>query len=334
MVVHHVGNKSKGDGVNFSEKTISLDGIEEDLKRLIIKSFDLSDLYHFYYEVNVELNPVFSFVKTIFNDENAFIANSKHIAKILYECSGHPKVKEGEVSVILLEDCEIGGNVYPAVAILKSESPQELLELSSSGGNITAKKAKGISLNKIDKGCLIFCKDEAEGYNIAIIDKIAKNGDRKYWKDSFLHIKSFIGAHHQTSNLIDACKEFIDNELANDTRLSKVDKAMVAVRSIEILKDCDTLNYEQFKEEVFQDKRIASKFEDYVTVQGLVDQIQKNGQISIDKSAIRKTKSKSETIKLDDNFSLSIYGGDDLIVKGYDDNAGMHFYKLYFNTEE
>ena len=84
MIVHHVGNKSNGEGVGFSEKNVNLEGIEQDIKKLLRKSFEMDDLFRFYFESTIDLNPIYSFCKTIFNDNDSFIAQSKHIAKILY----------------------------------------------------------------------------------------------------------------------------------------------------------------------------------------------------------------------------------------------------------
>ena len=53
----------------------------------------------------------------------------------------------------------------------------------------------------------------------------------------------------------------------------------------------------------------------------------------MDHAALKKVKTKVETIKLDSNFDIRIKGGQDRIVKGYDNNAGMYYYTLYFEKE-
>lgn len=188
-------------------------------------------MYHFYFESTVELNPIYTFVRTIFHDNKTFLQQTKHIAKILYECSSHPKIKEGELSLFYLEGCELNGEEWDAIAIIKAETQQQLLQVSRNNQEVLAKKASGISLSKVEKGCLIFCNAEEQGYQIAVVDSIKKGSDSKYWKDSFLHIKSYNSPKHQTKSLIDVCHEFINTVVADSNRLSKVDKAMISVRA-------------------------------------------------------------------------------------------------------
>ena len=38
----------------------------------------------------------------------------------------------------------------------------------------------------------------------------------------------------------------------------------------------------------------------------------------------------NETIK---NFDIKIFGGDDMIIKGYDEDAQLYYYKLYYLKE-
>lgn len=334
MVVHHVGNKSKGDGVEFGGNLIPIDDIEQDIKKLISKSFDITDLYHFYFESTVELNPIYTFVRTIFHDNKTFLQQTKHIAKILYECSSHPKIKEGELSLFYLEGCELNGEVCDAIAIIKAETQQQLLQVSRNNQEVLAKKASGISLSKVEKGCLIFCNAEEQGYQIAIVDNIKKGSDSKYWKDSFLHIKSYNSPKHQTKSLIDVCNEFINTVVADSNRLSKVDKAMISVRAKKVLQDNETLSMNDYTEEVFHDYILETKFKDYVAEKEIGSHIHQNGSIDIDRTVISKAKTKVETIKLDSNFDIRILGGQDRIVKGYDKNAGMNYYQLYFEEEK
>ena len=208
-----------------------------------------------------------------------------------------------------------------------------MLQVSRNNQEVLAKKASGISLSKVEKGCLVFCNAEEQGYQIAIVDNIKKGSDSKYWKDSFLHIKSYNSPKHQTKSLIDVCNEFINTVVADSNRLSKVDKAMISVRAKKVLQDNETLSMNDYTEEVFHDYILETKFKDYVAEKEFESHIHPNGSIDIDRTALSKAKTKVETIKLDSNFDIRILGGQDRIVKGYDKNAGMNYYQLYFEEE-
>ena len=40
------------------------------------------------------------------------------------------------------------------------------------------------------------------------------------------------------------------------------------------------------------------------------------------------------TIKLDKNFDINIHGGEQFIVRGYDEERGMYYYQLFFKEEK
>lgn len=334
MAVHHIGSKVKGDGVVFGDNLIPVDNLQQDIRKLISKSFDVNDLYHFCFEPTVELNPVFTFVRAIFHDRKSFLQQSKYIAKILYESSVHPNIKDGELSLFYLEGCELNGELYDAIAIIKSESQQQLLQVSWTGQKVMAQKASGISLSKAEKGCLVFAKDEESGYQMAVVDNTKKGGDSKYWKDNFLHIKSNNGAKHQTKRLMEVCNEFVNNVVADTDRLTKVEKALVSVRARKVLEGYDILPIDNFVEEVFPDFLLRAKFKEYLAENEAEGQFLQDGSINIDKTAIKHKKAKVEIIKLDGNFDLRILGGQDRIIKGYDKDAGMNYYQLYFEEEK
>ena len=73
MIVHSVGNKEREEGVNFSKNELDFKEIQGDVESLIEKSFNTSDLYEFYFEQDLNLNPIYSFVKALFKEPDRFI---------------------------------------------------------------------------------------------------------------------------------------------------------------------------------------------------------------------------------------------------------------------
>lgn len=335
MIVHHVGNKSNGEGVGFCNSELDFESIEPELLKLLERSFNLNDLYHFFYEGSVSLNPVFSFTKEIFDHPDAIVVQSRHIAKILYDCSTHPKVKPGELSVIYISGYELEGETVDAIAIIKSETRQSVLQLDRTQDGYVVSMNDTINLSKVEKGCLVFNVDEEEGYRIAVVDNSSSSGDAKYWKDSFLHVASYNGAHHQTSSLISLATEFICENVAGDKSISSVEKAMIANRSKQVLTDSeqDTITFDDYSHAVFKDARLEDKFARYAE-ENAPKELAELDTISVERKAVNKRRSSMSTIHLDDNFDIFIRGGEDHILRGYDENAGMSYYMLYFENEK
>ena len=334
MIVHHIGNKTNGEGVGFSEKELGFTSIEPELLKLIEKSFNLNDLYHFYYEGTVELNPVFSFSRTIFRNPEDIVNQSNHIAKILYDCSTHPKIKAGELSVIYLQGYELEGETVDALALIKSETRQSVLQLDRTSKGFVVSMNDAINLSKVEKGCIIFNVNEDKGYRISIIDNSSSSGDAKYWKESFLHVESYNGAHHQTASLINLATGFISSTVANDSSISAVEKAMIANRSKAVLSEAesDTITFREYSHAVFKDSKLESNFSKYAEENEASD-VTGTDFICIERKAINKRRSRISTIHLDNNFEVLVRGGDDRILRGYDEDAGMNYYKLFFESE-
>ena len=333
VIAHRVGNKLRGEGVGFSSKEMEVNGISDALIQLIDKSFKTNDYYHF--SGDLEANPVYSFAKSIFESPTEFKAQSNHIAKTLYESSVHPKVKTGELCVIYMTDVELEDSLVDAIAIFKSESHQEMLQFDWCEHGYVARKTTGISLSKTDKGALIYNVNAEEGYKIQVVDKVSRTGDAKYWKDNFLRVASYNGGHHQTSNLVAVCNEFVNTQVKENENLSRLEKAMIASRVKDILLQSvtESMSMEDYAKAVFKDSDLVAKFTEYVDSSDKALELNVES-ISIDKQAIAKRKNSVSTIKLDNNFELYINGAEDRISKGYDSDAALNYYKLYFEKEQ
>jgi hypothetical protein len=209
MIVHYVGNKNREEGVSFSEKELDYSEVSSDLATMLAKSFDTKEPYHFFFESSLNLNPIYTFVKTIFEDATRFQEQSVFIAKILYEKSTHPMTKPGELSVIYLSDCNLDGKQLDAIAILKTENKQTAIEYVHTENGYEIKKSEVISLSKVEKGCIVFNVKCETGYTVFSVDKKANGIQSKYWKEEFLHIQSDETSYSQTKKLLNSCKTFI-----------------------------------------------------------------------------------------------------------------------------
>lgn len=328
MIIHYVGNKYREEGVDFSRNSTDFQSVENELIATLEKSFVTENVHNFYYEPDLELNPVYRIAKAIFSDKTKFVEQSKFIARALYEQSYSPQIKGGELNIIYISKCEYDSCEVDAIAVLKTEIKQPIIQYSSEESGIKISKVDGVLLSRIDKGCLIFNTNEDSGYKVIVIDNKNNREAALYWKDSFLHIKPEQTAYHQTKELLNNIKMFVDNNVQGD----KVEKAQVLSRTKAILSNAESINIEEFASEAFQNDYLADSF--VAELRGCEEFDINHLEIPIEKR-IAKPKSAlpSTTIHLDKNFDIKIFGGDDMIIKGYDEDAQLYYYKLYYLKE-
>lgn len=329
MIVHMVGNKDREEGVSFSEVELNFKIVENDFKDMVVKSFKLENLCEFYFESSLDLNPIYTFIRTIFKNPNRFVEQSNFIAKILYEKSTHSKIKAGELSIIYLTNCMLDEKATDAIVLFKSENKQTVMRYNRTNDGFLVEKSDVISLSKIEKGCLILNTEEDSGYKVAIVDKAAKGQEAKYWKDEFLHVRYCQNARYMTNSLINLCSSFI-KEKCEETE--KLDKAFSIARAKKMLSESEEVTLQKFAKEVFQDESKVKEFISSATVQQQADT---ENPITIEACvAKRKSSFPSITLHLDSNFDIKVYGGKEFLVRGFDEAAGMHYYTCYYHKEK
>ncbi len=131
IVVHKVGNKSLDEGLVFTDSLINLE--DENLINLFLRYFLFSisdtELYEFHNDIGIEQNEMFAVSKKIFKKSNSLLSLSKSIAEHLYNCSTHPKIKNGELYVAFFKDIIIDDESTEAIGIFKSESKDKFLKV-------------------------------------------------------------------------------------------------------------------------------------------------------------------------------------------------------------
>ena len=91
----------------------------------------------------------------MFSNKGCFHEQSLNIARYLYEKSMHPKIKGGELYVAYINNCIIDGKYVKAIGLFKSESKDTFLMLNQNNESYEISSQNGVSINKLDKGCLI-----------------------------------------------------------------------------------------------------------------------------------------------------------------------------------
>jgi hypothetical protein len=335
LAIHKVGNKSLEDGIQISKSKITPnDSISQLLITYFFTPFKSEEYYNLYHETSLQMNEVYNYVSAIFKDPDRLHEQSINIAKHLYNQSVHPKVKNGEVYVVYLQDCVIDGETTDAVGIFKSESRETYLKIYSNENGFEIKSDDGISLSKLDKGCLIFNLEEENGYLVAIADNLKKSNEARYWNDDFLRICERADNFYHTKNVIDLCKSYVEERMPEDFQVTKVDQADMLNKTARFFKENDTFSMGDFAEEVMQQPELIDSFKSFTKHFERENKIPIEENFEISENAVKKqSRVFKSVIKLDKNFHVYVHGKRDLIVKGYDEESRMHYYQLFFTEE-
>ena len=330
IALHKVGNKYKDEPLILSKKFIELDDLTgEILSRYFLSKFNFTEFYTFFHQIDIKYNEVYSIIDRIFTNKNINIADTIDLAKHLYEQSVHPKTKGGEFYIAYFEDCIVNGEKTNVVGLFKSENKDIFLKIYSKEENFGIESETGININKLDKGCLIFNIEKE--YIVAVIDNTNKGTEAKYWTDDFLHVRPRKDSFNQTQSMLSLCKSFV-SKLPNEN--GKVEKATYMNRSVEALKE-ESVNINTFAEQVFETPKLVSEFKQYKETYQRERDIEIDDTFETESAAIKRRATGSmTTIKLDKNFDINIHGGEQYIVRGYDEERKMYYYQLFFKEEK
>lgn len=334
IILHFVGNKIDGDGIAISERMMALSDItNESIIALVNNSFVSEEYYEFYYSPKLELNPVYTFVKSIFDDLNTFENQSQNCARHLYDQSTHPKIKGGEFYTVYFKDCIVDGDTVDAVGLFKSENKETFLKVLREDGNFNLESEQGINIKKLDKGCLIFNKERENGYVVAVVDNTNKGVEAQYWIDDFLHIRQRKDEYANTQNVMAMAKNFVTKELPKEFEVSKADQIDLLNKSLKFFKEKETFDIEDFANEVIEQPEVIESFHNFKRNYESENDIVIDDSFSISSNAFKKQqRSYKRIINLDKKIQIIINGNRQNVEQGEDERG--KFYKVYYSMEE
>ncbi len=336
LAIHKVGSKANDGTLVLAQSLIQIPDEEviSLLKTYFLSPFKQPEFYSFAHETDLNMNEVYSYTNRVFDNTNLLLEQSQNIAKHLFHSSNHPNIKEGELYVVMLNDCVIDGELVDALGIFKSENKDTFLKVYHRSETFGLEQHQGINIRKLDKGCLIFNTERDFGFKVVAIDNTNKNDEARYWKNAFLGVKPREDDFYQTSGYINLCKDFVKDVLVNDTSVDKTEQVAILNKTRDYFAKSDTFSKDDFEENIISKPEVVEQFreykEAYQTDMGC--NLKDSFTISVDAAKQAKKVFKS-VIKLDKNFHLYIHGGRDRVEKGFDHEKGLSYYKLYFDAE-
>ncbi|NBG65346.1 nucleoid-associated protein [Acidiluteibacter ferrifornacis] len=337
LSVHQVGNKANEEPLNFSFESIDVEDetLQGLLQQYFLKPFTTEEFYNFTFSNGeFELNPLYSYATSIFEEERSFHDNTKKIAQYLYDVSNHPNIKPGDLFVAKLDGIRLNDQEVDVIGIFKSENKHSFIQINDTEDSLTINYESGINIDKLDKGCLIFNRDKDQGYRVCIIDKANRGEEAHYWKDLFLNIKTCNDDYHNTKEFLNIAKSYVTDKMSDEFAVDKTDQIDILNRSVEYFKTKESFNKEEFEETVFQDENVINSFRSFDNNYRTEHEMEIKDEFDISGQAVKKQQRLFKSIlKLDKNFHVYIHGDKDLIEKGVESD-GRKFYKIYYEKED
>ncbi|WP_407267365.1 nucleoid-associated protein [Tenacibaculum maritimum] len=260
-IIHKVANKYNSGQNTLSENLVRFD--EESYELLmpfLLKPFaNVTQSYRFNHHADVRLNEINNYTSEIFEDEASFIEHSKNIVNHLYEQSNSAQIKKGDVLVAYFEGLEYKDVLTEAVGIFKIESKVDFFQTYLEDDSFDVVVQKGISTKKLDKGCLILNSSDTEGPVILSVDN--NNYDAQYWIKNFLNVKYADDRNLHTQHYLEMCKDFSENIIQPE--FGKQEQSNFLANTVDYFKEHESVDYHDFKQEVFQEDKHKDLFEDY-----------------------------------------------------------------------
>ncbi len=330
LITHQVGNKLREEGVRTFERLTEIDeATSEYLLTYLLKPFKPEEIQCFTHAIDRKQNDVLAIAERMFEQQESFIAESINLAKLLYEATHHPQIKDGKLNVVYFSDIRIEDELLDGIGLFKSENDVPFLKMNSQENHYQIVHEFGFDLNGVDKGCLILNTDPSEGYDVLVVDNSRRSVDAQYWVHDFLNVTPKSNEYNQTKDVLTFTKEFVVKELKNS--VEKTDRINLLNRTMEYFGSNDQFDKENFEHTVLQQPNLIEAFNQYEENK---EDTRLNNHFGISHKAVEQQSRKFKSVlKLDKNFHVYIHGGKDLIEKGVDSD-GRKYYKIYYDVEK
>jgi hypothetical protein len=336
LIIHKCGNKFNSGKNSFSDEVVRFDEESYDtMKNFLLKPFsNLTQSYRFLNGADVRLNEMNKIASEVFSAEDFFVENSMAIVEHLYEQSNSAQIKTGDVLVVFFEGIEYQDILTEAIGVFKIENKAHFFQTYQEDKNFDVALLKGISTNKIDKGCLILNTADTEGTVVLSVDN--NNYDAQYWIKNFLSVKLADDYNSHTFNFLQLCKEFSEEIIA--PQFGMQEKADFLANTVDYFKENENVKNEEFIANVFEGDMDA-RFEDYKKNFETLNDVVIRNSFDVSGAVFKKEKAKLKTeIKLDTNISIKLDvdapdAAAEYLERGYCEDKKMKFYTVYFNEE-
>lgn len=330
--VHFVGNPSNEEPLTLTESLLSVS--DDDQARLLeyfMHSFKPEEFYTF----EAAESEVFPYLSKMFQGGDSFLDASQSIASHLYDVSVHPKILPGDLFIGRIRELSLHGEFCDGLVFIKAEVEDHFAQVEWKDKHSSLVFSQGYRLNRIDKACLVLSLEPGDGYRVLVVDKTNGNsGEAQYWTDAFLGLQALEDSYHHTQQFMQVTREYLRDKLPEEFQVSPAEQIALLNKSSQFFKNKEKFEMEEFTDNVFKDDDVASSFKTFTKNYSEDPEHSITEAFDISKSAVKKHAGMFKSVlKLDKNFHIYVHGNRQLIERGYDEEKGMNFYKVFFNNE-
>lgn len=337
--LHHCGNRNQNEGSKHSEQPLVLN----DVTNLNLADFMLLPFSKLFEEYRfTQHSLVQPFAEELLHPDDAmpkaeeikrFHAISQELCDLVYESGEHPQIGPGEVLVAKVNGVVLNDCICDGLCIVKLEEKENFLftQISSDEASFTLRP--GNRSGKQNKSVLILGATDDEGFRCFVLDS-SSGTEGLAWREHFLGVAPKQDKHFQTKQLISSTNQFILDEMVKNYEVSKAEQAQLLQRTMNYLKANENFELKDFGQQVFGQPEIAKSFDSFLLEHAANTEYRIPDEFDISQETVKsQAKLAKKVIKLDKNFHLYVHGNQDMLERGFDEEKGMYFYKLFFREE-
>ncbi len=325
IAIHKIGQAP--DQVWLSHKPVNVDTADtsQNLLALLIKGFNKEIEYHIPQESVVKNE-----IDRMFNQPGLFQEISGELAVKYAQTHDPDTIREGEFIVMAVNHILYEGERRNGMIIMKTDTREDFLILKKQNDTYDLALSKGIPLKRIDKCVMIINVHGSDGYR-CLFKKINFNAGENHFVDEFIKARPLPSSYYNTSSYFNMVRTFVNDEMEAENKLDKVEKLN---RSMDYLKNHESLNASEFENEVFDELEKREAFQNFRKNYSNDNELEITDEFEISPKAVRhNNRYIRSVIKLDRNFHIYVHGNRQHIVRGFDHEKNMHYYQLFFDKE-
>ncbi|MEM1085018.1 MAG: nucleoid-associated protein [Verrucomicrobiota bacterium] len=341
LVLAKVGNPSRDEPLKTSKKVLQVGEDDQPLlSSIFLRPFRGLGMQgqRFHHHSSLEKHEINACAAAIFGEEDGLLERGCEIAKRLYSKSGHPNIKSGDLCMALIEGIVVEGEKKRALCVLKSESVTPFLSILDRDGDLRLSTEQGINPEKIDKGCLILDHFAAKGYYVLTFDRAGN--ESRFWVRDFLGVVPISDAGLMTKKVAELAMSAVSGAgptVDDDSPPWEVNAP--AQEALAYFDGRKKFSLQEFEEQALRTPEARERFA--AERRRLEDDegVRVEDAFEISKRDVAKAKKGMKSLlRLDSGVEIKlkpkvVEKPDAVLEKGYDEERGMRFIKVFYKEE-